>query len=166
VGWWVLDRLLQQWHFGRFAREGAALVAQGTHSGHPVRLLKPLTFMNRSGRALLPLLQDPAFVPATDLLVVVDDAALPVGRLRVRARGSPGGHNGLKSIEAVLGSQEYPRLRVGVGEKQPGSDLADHVLAEFTPEEETQIMELLPTVTDAISAWLDQGLESAMRYNR
>ena len=66
----------------------------------------------------------------------------------------------------MLRSQEYPRVRIGVGEKEPGSDLADHVLAEFTPEQETQIIELLPVVTEAIDAWLDQGLESAMRYNR
>jgi PTH1 family peptidyl-tRNA hydrolase len=166
VGWWVLDRLLQEWRLGRFVRRGAALVGAGRVGEHEVRLLKPLTYMNRSGVALLPLLDVPEFAPATDLLVVVDDTALPVGRLRLRARGSAGGHNGLKSIEAVLGTRDYARLRIGVGEKTPGSNLADHVLAEFQPEEEDQIVELLPIATEAVTAWVEHGAERATRFNR
>jgi PTH1 family peptidyl-tRNA hydrolase len=166
VGWWVVDRLLQEWRFGRFARRGAALISDGRVVEQNVRLMKPLTYMNRSGVALLSLLQDPEFAPATDLLVVVDDTALPVGRLRFRAQGSAGGHNGLKSVEAALQTREYPRLRIGVGEKQEGQDLADHVLAEFEPEEEDRIIELLPVTTEAIGAWLEHGIEGAMRYNR
>src|SRR5690606_22169332 len=100
-----------------------------------VRVLKPVTYMNRSGAALVPLRSD-ALDPASDLLVVVDDAALDVGRLRFRARGSAGGHNGLKSIEAVLGTQEYARLRIGVGVRPPGVDLADWVLAPVPGEDE------------------------------
>jgi peptidyl-tRNA hydrolase, PTH1 family len=166
VGWWVLDRLLQEWHFGRFRRQGAALSAEGCRGEQQVRLLKPLTFMNRSGVALVPLLQDPTFTPTTDLLVVVDDTALPVGRLRFRARGSSGGHNGLKSVEAALRSREYARLRIGVGAQQPGDDLADHVLSDFAPDEEDQIVELLPVATEAIGAWVEHGPARAANYNR
>ncbi len=166
VGWWVVDRLRQAWRFGRFSRRGAALATEGRVADQEVRLLKPLTYMNRSGIALLPLLQNPEFSPATDLLVVVDDTALPVGRLRFRAGGSAGGHNGLKSVETALGTREYARLRLGVGEKQPGQDLADHVLAEFAAEDEARVIELLPVAADAVGAWIEHGMESAMRYNR
>jgi PTH1 family peptidyl-tRNA hydrolase len=166
VGWWVLDRLLQEWRFGRFRRQGAALIAEGNRDNQQVRLLKPLTYMNRSGAALMPLLHDPTFTPSTDLLVVVDDTALPVGRLRFRTQGSAGGHNGLKSVEAALGTREYARLRIGVGAHPPGEDLADHVLSDFAPEEKDQIIELLPVATEAITAWVEQGPLKAASYNR
>ncbi|MGH7469757.1 MAG: aminoacyl-tRNA hydrolase [Longimicrobiales bacterium] len=166
VGWWVLDRLLQAWHLGRFVRRGASLMVEGRIGEQAVCLLKPVTYMNRSGVALLPLLQWAEFSPATDLLVVVDDTALPVGRLRLRARGSAGGHNGLKSVELALHTRDYARLRIGVGEKEPGTDLADHVLAEFLPEEEKQIVELLPVATEAIAAWVEHGMDRAVRFNR
>jgi PTH1 family peptidyl-tRNA hydrolase len=166
VGWWLLDRLLQEWRFEEYRRRGAALVSQGQVGDHAVVLLKPLTYMNRSGVALLSLRDEPEFDPTTDLLVVVDDTALPVGRLRFRAKGSAGGHNGLKSVEAALGSREYPRLRIGVGEKQPGEDLADHVLSEFEPDDEARVVELLPHAVDGVRAWLDHGVARAARYNR
>jgi PTH1 family peptidyl-tRNA hydrolase len=163
VGWWVLDRLLQEWSFGRFHRQGPALVADGRVGDHEVRLLKPLTYMNRSGAALLPLLRDPEFNWATDLLVVVDDTALPVGRLRFRPKGSAGGHNGLKSIEAALHTREYARLRVGIGEKPPGTELADHVLSDFAEEDEAQVVDVLPAAAAGTRVWVEEGIEHAMR---
>src|SRR5690606_32255245 len=104
---------------------------------------------------------------ARDLLVVVDDTALDVGRMRLRAEGSAGGHNGLKSIEASLRTRAYARLRVGVGAPPPGWDLADWVLSPFEEEDERSIVELLPTLVDAIGLWIEQGVEAAAnRYNR
>lgn len=167
VGWWVLDRLQREWGFDRFRRDGAALVSEGRIDGGPVRLVKPTTYMNRSGAALRPLLGDSQFNPATDLLVVVDDTALAVGRLRFRPSGSAGGHNGLKSIEATLRTREYPRLRIGIGEKPPGSDLADYVLAPFDEHDRIQVMELLPVAAEGVEVWIHEGIESAMqRFNR
>jgi peptidyl-tRNA hydrolase, PTH1 family len=166
VGWWLLDRLKQDWKFGDFRRHGIALIAQGLLEDRNVVLLKPLTYMNRSGVALLPLLTEPEFNPTTDLLVVVDDTALPVGRLRFRAKGSAGGHNGLKSVEAALATRDYARLRIGVGEKLEGQDLADHVLSEFETEDEAKVVDLLPRAADGVRAWIQYGTERAVRYNR
>ena len=116
--------------------------------------------MNLSGRVLAPLARDESFDVARDLLVIVDDTALDVGRLRFRARGSSGGHNGLKSIEAVLRTQEYARLRIGVGAPQGGIDLADWVLSPFEKEDAKQVQALLPDVLAAARAWLDEGADA------
>jgi PTH1 family peptidyl-tRNA hydrolase len=109
----------------------------------------------------------PEFEVATDLLVVVDDAALDVGRIRIRTRGSAGGHNGLRSIEASLRTQDYARLRIGVGGAPPGVDLADWVLDEFEEEEENEIRSLLPDLVEAVAVWVREGAEpAANRCNR
>jgi PTH1 family peptidyl-tRNA hydrolase len=163
VGWWLIDRLLHEWNFGRLRRAGPAYMAEGRLGEQTVVLLKPLTYMNRSGAALLPLLREPEFNIAADLLVVVDDTALPVGRLRFRAKGSAGGHNGLKSVEAALGTREYPRLRIGVGEKPAGCDLADHVLSDFDPADEDRVLEVLPVAVQGVRVWIDEGIEQATR---
>jgi PTH1 family peptidyl-tRNA hydrolase len=166
VGWWVMDRLAHDWGAGPFRKEGPALVADGAFAGHPVRLLKPLTYVNRSGAALTaPELR--GLDPSHDLLVVVDDAALDVGRVRFRPRGSAGGHNGLKSVEAVLGTPEYARLRVGVGVCPPGADLADWVLSPMPGPDEQVVTDLLPELARAVEAWVEHGTESALsRFNR
>lgn len=136
--------------------------------GRPVRVLKPQTYMNRSGAAVAPFGALPGFDPATDLLVLVDDVALPVGRYRLRGAGSAGGHNGLKSIEGTLQRQDYARLRIGVGPVPPGlEDLADFVLDTFEPEERRVLDELLDPMADAVEFWLAEGIERAMtRFNR
>jgi PTH1 family peptidyl-tRNA hydrolase len=118
-------------------------------------VLKPTTYMNRSGAALASLRPDPVFEPATDLLVLVDEFQLPTGTFRLRAEGSAGGHNGLKSIEAALQSQQYPRLRIGVGPLPPGiGDWSEYVLAPFTPEQLAQVEALLPQMVDAVTTWV------------
>lgn len=124
--------------------------------------------MNRSGAALAELKGDPEFDLARDLLVVVDETALPIGRFRLRAKGSAGGHNGLKSIEGALRSQDYARLRIGVGPVPPDyDDLADFVLDGFTREEADVLRSLLDPMADAVECWVADGIELAMtRHNR
>lgn len=136
--------------------------------GQELLLLKPQTYMNRSGAALLPLRDLPDFDIPRDLLILVDDAALPVGSFRLRGAGSTGGHNGLKSIEGTLRRQDYARLRVGVGPPPPGlDDLADFVLAEFEPEEARLLEALLAPMAEAVECWVGEGIEVAMnRFNR
>ena len=165
VGWRVVERLAARHNFGRFFRHGVSLVTDGSIDGERVVLLKPLTYMNRSGAALLPLLEDPQFNVTTDLLVVVDDTALPIGRLRFRPAGSPGGHNGLKSVESTLGTRDYARLRVGIGARPPESELAEYVLSSFEPDEEAAILETLPRALDGVDIWVKEGIDSAMRQS-
>jgi PTH1 family peptidyl-tRNA hydrolase len=132
-----------------------------------VAVIKPHTYMNLSGAALRPLLADPAFDPARDLLVLVDDAAIPLGTFRLRARGSAGGHNGLRSVEDTLRSREYARLRVGVGPAPEGTeDLADFVLAPFAQDEVDALAPLWPVMVDAVECWVTDGIDEAMqRFN-
>lgn len=165
VGWWVVDHLADVWRFDGWRKDGQARVASGTVAGQRVRLVKPLTYMNLSGGALRPYLRRERWRFPTDLLVVVDEVALPVGTYRIRARGSAGGHNGLKSIEGTLGSQEYARLRIGVGPEDPArrrGDLADYVLSDFGKREAATVTELLPDVAEAVETWLREGTAVAM----
>lgn len=167
VGWWLVDWLSREWSLGPFQRSGPALTAFGRVGSHEVLLLKPTTFMNRSGAALAPARTDPDVDIAADLLVVVDDAALEVGRIRLRPGGSAGGHNGLRSVEAALGTREYARLRIGVGQPPAGMDLADWVLSEFESEDEEAILGLMPELGASVRSWMDDGVEAAMsRHNR
>jgi PTH1 family peptidyl-tRNA hydrolase len=170
VGWWVVDHLADVWHFDGFRRDGEALVATGLVGTTKVRLVKPQTYMNLSGQALKSYVRRPFWSARQDLLVVVDDVALPVGRYRLRSRGSAGGHNGLKSIERTLGTQEYGRLRIGIApadERRQVGDLADFVLAAFGKAEREEILSLMPRFTDAAELWLRDGIEAAMNlHNR
>ncbi len=170
VGWLVVDHLADHWHFGGWSRDGEARVATGTLGPTRVRLVEPQTFMNLSGAALRPYLRRPTWNPATDLLVVVDDVALPLGTFRLRAAGSSGGHNGLRSLEATLGTREYARLRIGIRPVDPErqvSHLADFVLGPLGKGERAVLAELLPTLTTAIEAWVRDGILPAMNaFNR
>jgi len=123
--------------------------------GVAVRVLKPTTYMNASGAALASLRADPTFDPARDLLILVDDFAIPSGTFRLRAEGSAGGHNGLKSIEGALLSQQYARLRIGVGPLPEGvSDWSEYVLAPITLEQQEQVEAVMPEMIDAVEKWL------------
>ena len=168
AGFRLADHLAARWQMGRFRRGDRAREAQGTWQDLPVRVLKPQTYMNRSGAAVAPLRSLPEFDPSQHLLILVDDVALPVGRFRLRGAGSAGGHNGLKSIEGVLQRQDYARLRIGVGPPPPDlDDLADFVLDEFTAEERESVTALLDPMSEAVEAWLQDGIELAMtRFNR
>lgn len=167
VGWWVVDRLAHDWKLGGFRRRGPALLAEGAVGGQSVLLMKPLTYMNRSGAALAVAAEAGSWSPAKDVLVIVDDAALDVGRVRLRPGGGAGGHNGLRSVEEALGTRDYARLRVGVGRKPEGVDLADWVLSPMPDEDEEAVVALLPELTTAVETWLEEGVEAAMnRFNR
>jgi PTH1 family peptidyl-tRNA hydrolase len=124
--------------------------------------------MNRSGQALGPLRSLDGFDLSKDMLVVVDDYALPMGAFRMRARGSAGGHNGLRSIEESLNTQEYARLRIGVGPvPDDGTDPADFVTSAMNPQEVDTLARLLPRLAEAVECWLKEGIEIAMnKFNR
>lgn len=157
-----------RWGLGTWRRESGYRICAGHGGDRPVRIVKPQTYMNRSGAVLAPLHASAGFDPATELLVLVDDVALPAGRFRLRGAGSAGGHNGLKSLEAALRRRDYARLRIGVGPAPAGlEDLADFVLEPCAPEERSAINDLLDPMAEAVECWLVEGIELAMtRYNR
>ena len=133
-----------------------------------MHLLKPQTFMNDSGRALSGLAPAEPGGPLDDLLVLVDEVALPVGSFRIRAHGSAGGHNGLTSVETTIRTRHYARLRIGVGHKPADvDDLADHVLERMPEADRRAVDELMPTLCEAVECWMTEGVERAMsRFNR
>ena len=142
------------------------LYGQATYGGRKIFLLKPQTYMNLSGRSVLQL---SAYfnIPPQRIIVLFDDISLVPGRLRVRADGSAGGHNGIKSIIAEVGSQDFPRVKIGVGGKaHPEQDLADHVLSGFSSLEEKALVSALDRAADAALCIIEKGVpETANRYN-
>lgn len=168
AGFVLADHLAKRWQTGSFRRVDRVRGAQGTWHGLPVQILKPQTYMNRSGAAIAPLRSLSDFDPSRHLLVLVDDVALPLGRFRLRGAGSAGGHNGLKSVEGALQRQDYARLRIGVGPPPPEiEDLADFVLDEFCEDERDELTALLDPMSEAVETWLEHGIEVAMnRFNR
>jgi peptidyl-tRNA hydrolase, PTH1 family len=164
IGWMVLDRLadVAGWS-GKGRTRDAAAVASGRVNGLDLTLAKPLTFMNDSGTAVRKLLAR-EHVPLNDMLIVVDDFALPFGKLRFREGGGPGGHNGLRSIIDELASEKFSRLRVGIGE--PGAGAIDHVLSTFGPDERQRLDELLDAAAQAVEDWARNGTnKAANRFN-
>ena len=164
VGWWLVDHLADVWHFDGWRRDGEARVSNGAVGGTKVRLIKPLTYMNLSGAVLRPYLRRPFWSATNDLMVIVDEVALPLGRYRFRAKGSAGGHNGLKSIEGALKSQDYARLRIGIAPEDPTrrGELRDYVLDEFGKREAAVVHELMPSLTGAIELWITDGIVPVM----
>ncbi|HTK50075.1 MAG TPA: aminoacyl-tRNA hydrolase [Gemmatimonadaceae bacterium] len=166
VGWWLTDHLAERWAFDGWKKDGQARVAQGHVPGvkETVRLVKPQTYMNLSGNALVQYARRPFWTPTNDLLVLVDDVAIPAGTWRLRAEGGAGGHNGLKSVQQSLGTQQYPRLRIGVGdpERPPGGPLTDFVLGPLGKRDAATVRELFPIMTDAIDAWIRGGIKPAL----
>jgi PTH1 family peptidyl-tRNA hydrolase len=166
VGFEVVDLLARRCGAAFEAGPAAAVQAKCRREGEGVWLAKPLTLMNLSGEAVGALCRYYK-IAGPDLLVVCDDVNLPLGRLRARASGTEGGHNGLRSIADGLGTIDYARLRVGVGRGDARRDLADHVLARFEPEERQPIAEAIARAADAVETWVSEGLERVMNtFNR
>jgi peptidyl-tRNA hydrolase, PTH1 family len=159
VGFWVIDELAKRWQLQQTWRERdeALYVKQ---AGGTV-LAKPLTYMNLSGFAVSKLRQFFQVEPA-DLLVIVDEVALPLGRLRARPRGTAGGHNGLKSVIEQLGTNEFPRLRLGVGRGDGRRDLADYVLSKFDADERETIQAATLRAADAAEMFISEGIARVM----
>ncbi|HEX6737778.1 MAG TPA: aminoacyl-tRNA hydrolase [Vicinamibacteria bacterium] len=165
LGFMVVDELASRHARSRPREEGEALVLAAPLGGEEALLVKPLTFMNRSGVAVERLLVDHDGVPG-DLVVVVDDVALPLGEIRVRERGSHGGHNGLRSLIEVLGSEEFPRVRLGVGKGESPDDLAGYVLSDFPQEDVLVVQEAVGWAADAVACLIAEGPAAAMnRFN-
>jgi PTH1 family peptidyl-tRNA hydrolase len=167
VGFMVVDEIARR-HALSFALAPSqvpdAFLAK-KYGADPLLMAKPLTFMNRSGDAVAALARY-YDVAAGDLLVVVDEVALPFGRLRARSRGSAGGHNGLKSIVDRLGTTEFPRLRLGVGRGDARRDLADHVLSKFEADERSALEEFIARAADAAEMFAVDGIGKVMNaYN-
>jgi len=140
-------------------------IVEATIAGHKTLLLTPLTYMNLSGASVLAT-RDFYKIENENLLVVCDDFALPLGKLRLRANGSSGGQNGLDDILRRLGSEEIPRLRIGVGPLPPGRDAAGYVLGRFTKDEQPEIAEMVQRASEAAATWVEKGLAAAMnKYN-
>ncbi len=165
AGYMVVDALAARAGATRGREEADAWVAEAEVGDEPVRLVKPLTFMNRSGVAVARLLEDSGSSPA-DLVVVVDDVALELGTLRLRERGSHGGHNGLRSLIDVLGTDEFVRLRIGVRKGELPEDLAGYVLGEFPPEDVLVVQEVVGLGADAVTCLVKYGVVETMnRFN-
>ena len=158
VGFEVIDELARRAGVGFESAPADALIAKWRASD--TLLVKPLTFMNLSGQAIGDLARY-FKIEIPDLLVIVDEAQLPLGRLRARARGSAGGHNGLKSVIAHLGD-EFSRLRVGVGRGEQERDLADHVLAKFDKHEAAEVERMTTRAADAAEMFITSGIEAVM----
>jgi PTH1 family peptidyl-tRNA hydrolase len=162
VGFLVADELARRWRVPDAWREKFEALHIRTIAGeHPVVVAKPLTFMNLSGHAVAGLAGFYKIDPA-DVLVVTDDVALPLGRLRARPEGSAGGHNGLKSIIQHLGTQAFPRLRIGVGRGDDRRDLVDHVLGRFEAGERETVSAAVLRAADASERFLTDGIERVM----
>lgn len=166
VGFEVIDELSRRHQVGFEAAPADAMMGKWRRDGDVVLLVKPLTFMNLSGVAISELMRY-FKIGVADVLVICDDVNLPIGRLRARGSGSEGGHNGLRSMAQQLGTNEYPRLRVGVGRGDTRRDLADHVLGAFSSEEQPGVNDAVTRAAEAVECWIVDGLAKTMNvFNR
>ncbi len=164
IGFELVDRLARGGSGVAFQRKFDGLVAEADIDFHRVLLLKPETFMNLSGRSVRQVLQFYK-IETTDFLVLCDDLNLPLGKLRIRRGGSDGGQKGLRDITAQIGTEDYARLRIGIGEKGV-MDAADFVLSRFRAAERPIMDDCLISATQAVAVWVTQGVEAAMnRFN-
>lgn len=160
VGFEVIEKLGKRHGIAVRKRALRSALGDGIIEAQTVILARPMTYMNLSGEAAASICRMYRILPE-DMIVVVDDIALPLGKLRLRLKGSSGGHNGLESIERHLHTQEYPRIRIGVGGAKPGR-MVDHVLGKFKPSEREAVSESIDVAADAVEAALREGFEKAM----
>lgn len=158
AGWLVLDELAKRSGAPSPRSRFQAEISEVRYKDYRLVLVKPQTYMNESGKSVSQIINWYKVKPE-EMLVLVDDLDIPFGRLRMRPGGSPGGHNGLKSIDRDIGTQDYPRLRIGIGRpNHPGGQAMGHVLGNFSPEERAQADQVFSAATDAIDMWLDEGI--------
>ncbi|GGJ08844.1 peptidyl-tRNA hydrolase [Alicyclobacillus cellulosilyticus] len=168
VGFWVVDRLADRWQAGAGKEKWRAWVAEVRCGAEKVLLVKPLTYMNQSGESVRAVINFYRDLDITrDLIVVYDDMDFAPGEIRLRQKGSAGGHNGMKSVIAHLGSEVFPRVRVGIGRPGPGADVVSYVLSPFPPQERLRVEAAAERAANAIEFAVQHTFELAMnRFNR
>jgi PTH1 family peptidyl-tRNA hydrolase len=166
IGFIIADRLAEKLRFSGWKKEKKSHTIRGEYRNNEVIIIKPRTYMNLSGEAILAFMSHYR-IPPGDFLVVVDDLALPFGKLRFRARGSDGGHNGLSSIIEKIGSSDFPRLRVGIDPSPEGMDTADYVLSSFTSAQLEEMQNISEKAVKGILSFIESGIEETMNcYNK
>ena len=167
VGFQVIDKIAEKYNIAVDAKKGRAYVGKGIIEGQKVLLIKPQTYMNLSGESIHELVDYFKVDPKEELLVIYDDISLNPGQIRIRKKGSAGGHNGIKNIIANLGSSVFPRIKVGVGEKPKGYDLADYVLGKFSKEDRVLMEEGYDLACEASALIMQGAIDQAMNeYNQ
>ncbi len=167
IGFAFIDALAEEYDITVTDVKLKALTGKGMINGQKVLLVKPLTFMNLSGESIRPLSDYYKVDPENELIVVSDDITLSPGGIRIRKKGSAGGHNGLKNIIGQLGTENFQRIRIGVGEKPKGYDLADYVLGHFSKEEQPLMQDGIAKAKEALNLILAGNMDQAMNeYNR
>jgi PTH1 family peptidyl-tRNA hydrolase len=161
IGFMVVDALARDTGAGKWSTEFLGRICTTVIDGHPVLLAEPWTYMNNSGKTVQLLLSALNRGPQ-DLLLILDDFSLPFGRIRIRERGSDGGHRGLESVMTVLNTDEIPRMRMGIGEEQMPEDKADFVLSDFPPGRQPELNDMIRKAEDAVKAILNDGVSKAM----
>ena len=165
VGFMLVDALAARWGVTSWQEKSEALVAEVRRGAEKILLVKPQTYMNESGRALGPLLHFYKLAPE-DLIVCHDDMDIPCGMIRIRKKGSAGGHNGIKSILAHVGDEHFARVRVGIGRPAPGWTVVNHVLAPFAAEDAPKIQAAIEYLLPAVECIVDDDVDMAMnRFN-
>ena len=162
VGFDVIDAIAEKYNIAVDTRKHLAYVGKGVIEGQKVLLVKPQTYMNLSGESVRSAVDFYKADPETEVLIIFDDVSLDVGQLRIRKKGSAGGHNGIKSIISHLGTSNFPRIKVGVGEKPKGYDLADYVLGKFSKAEQEIMQDGYKQATEAVALIVQDNMEKAM----
>lgn len=165
VGFDTIDFLAAQYRLAHFKSKHSALISEGMLQGEKVMLVKPQTYMNNSGESLAEILNYYKADPSR-LIVIYDDIDLEAGKLRIRQKGGPGTHNGMRSVISLLGTEDFPRVRIGIGKPDPQMDLSDYVLSRFSEEERRLVNEAIEKAALAVSTMVCASVEVAMgKYN-
>ncbi len=162
IGFDVIDAIADKYNINVKDKKHKALVGSGVIEGKKVLLVKPLTYMNLSGESVAEVMNFYKLDPEEDMLVIFDDISLAPGNIRIRKKGSAGGHNGIKNIIAMTGTQNFMRIKVGVGEKPAGWDLADHVLGRFDKEDRAKVDDAIKDAVDAAVLMMQGDVDKAM----
>ena len=162
AGFDVIDALADKYNISVDGRKNRAYIGKGIIEGQKVLLVKPQTYMNLSGESIGGLVDYFKIDEEQDLIVIYDDISLSPGQIRIRKKGSAGGHNGIKNIIAHLGTQEFPRIKVGVGDKPPRMDLADYVLSRFSKEDREKMEQAFKDAAEAVEVMIAEGPDAAM----